>query len=63
MDKALGVLSSPNALALSREVDARVRAGLDGLVAGDSMLPEGWTRALPQAAQARMRRVNRRRAG
>ncbi|MFQ5567183.1 MAG: trimethylamine methyltransferase family protein, partial [Paracoccaceae bacterium] len=63
MDKALGILSTPNAAALDEEVDARIHAVFDGLVRGDSVLPEGWTRALAATAPTRSRRVNRRRAG
>ncbi|MCH8168246.1 MAG: trimethylamine methyltransferase family protein, partial [Proteobacteria bacterium] len=63
MDKALDILSNPNAAALDAEVDARIRAAFDGLVRGDSVLPEGWTRAHASTAPTRKRRVNRRRAG
>jgi trimethylamine--corrinoid protein Co-methyltransferase len=63
MDKALGILSNPNAAALDAAVDARVRAGFDGLVRGDAVLPEGWTRAIASTGPTRLRRVNRRRAG
>jgi len=63
MDKALGILSIPNAAALDAAVDARVRAGFDGLVRGDSVLPEGWTREVASTAPTRLRRVNRRRGG
>jgi trimethylamine--corrinoid protein Co-methyltransferase len=63
MDKALGILSSRNAAALDAEVDARIHATFDGLVKGDSVLPEGWVRALASTAPTRERRVNRRRAG
>ncbi|MHA1530157.1 MAG: trimethylamine methyltransferase family protein [Alphaproteobacteria bacterium] len=63
MDKALGILSTGNAAALDAEVDARIHAAFDGLVRGDSVLPEGWTRAHASTAPTRQRRVNRRRAG
>jgi trimethylamine--corrinoid protein Co-methyltransferase len=63
MDKALGILSQPNSAALDAEVDARIRAAFDGLVRGDSVLPEGWARALAAGGPVRARRVNRRRAG
>ena len=63
MDKALGILSNPNAAALDAEVDARIRAAFEGLVKGDSVLPEGWTRVLASTAPTRLRRVNRRRRG
>jgi len=63
MDKALDILSNPNAAALDEEIDARIRAAFDGLVAGDSVLPEGWTREHASTAPTRARRINRRRAG
>jgi trimethylamine:corrinoid methyltransferase-like protein len=63
MDKALGILSNPNAAALDAAVDARIHAAFDGLVKGDSVLPDGWIRALASSGPARPRRVNRRRAG
>ena len=63
MDKALDILSNPNAAALDEEVDARIRAAFDGLVKGDSVLPEGWTREHASTAPTRARRINRRRAG
>jgi trimethylamine--corrinoid protein Co-methyltransferase len=56
MEKAREILTEPNADALPADVDARVRAGFDGLVAGDSIPPEGWE---PPAAK-RGRRANRR---
>jgi trimethylamine--corrinoid protein Co-methyltransferase len=64
MNRALDILSQPNAAALAEEVDARVRVHFDGLVAGDSALPEGWVRQGETAARPqRERRVNRRRGG
>jgi trimethylamine--corrinoid protein Co-methyltransferase len=63
LDKALGILSNPNAAALDAEVDGRIHAAFDGLVKGDSVLPEGWVRAVASTAPTRERRVNRRRAG
>lgn len=40
-----------------------VRAEFDGLVAGDSMVPQGWQRQQRRAPEiTRQRRVNRRRA-
>ena len=62
MDKALAILSQPNAAALDQEVDARIRAEFDGLVPGNSTLPEGWTPVLTRSGPTRKRRVNRRRA-
>jgi trimethylamine--corrinoid protein Co-methyltransferase len=63
MDRALDILSAPNLHAFDAAADARIRAAFDGLVAGDSVLPEGWGRAVERAAPLRERRVNRRRAG
>jgi trimethylamine--corrinoid protein Co-methyltransferase len=63
MDKALGILSNSNSAVLDASIDARVRAAFAGLVNGDSVLPEGWIRALTTTAPARSRRVNRRRSG
>jgi trimethylamine--corrinoid protein Co-methyltransferase len=63
MDKALGILANPNAAALDAEADGRIHAAFDGLVKGDSVLPEGWVRAVASTAPTRERRVNRRRAG
>ncbi len=62
MNKALDILSSANPAALDPAVDERIRAEFDGLVAGDSVLPEGWKRIDTGAAGAtRQRRANRRR--
>ena len=63
MDKALEILSNANAAALDEEVDARIHGAFEGLVKGDSVLPEGWTRALVSTKPNRLRRVNRRRKG
>jgi len=57
IEKAREILTEPNADALTAEVDARVRDGLPGLVAGDSVPPAGWE---PPAAK-RGRRASRRR--
>jgi len=62
MNKALEILSTPNSAALDAGVDARIRAAFEGLVAGDSVVPEGWRRfAVGGGATQRQRRVNRRR--
>jgi trimethylamine--corrinoid protein Co-methyltransferase len=64
MNRALDILSNPNTAALDAEIDARVRAHFDGLVAGDSVLPEGWVRQGETSERPhRERRVNRRRGG
>ncbi len=62
LNKAHEILSTPNTAALDAEVDARVRAGFDGLVAGDSFLPEGWNHIqIGNEEPTRTRRQNRRR--
>ncbi len=62
MNKALEILSTPNSVALNKDIDARIRAELTGLVAGDSRPPEGWKRFdMGPATPARERRVTRRR--
>ena len=62
MDKALDILSTPTVYAIDEEIDGRIQETFDNLVAGDSVVPEGWTRSLPLGL-TRGRRVNRRRAG
>ena len=44
LNKAFDILSVPNSAALDPDVDARIRAGFEGLVAGDAKLQEGWKR-------------------
>ncbi len=62
MNKALDILSTPNAHALNPAADLRIRAEFDGLVRGDSVVPDGWTRHRTGEAQAkRERRTNKRR--
>ena len=62
LNKAMQILSTPNQAALESDIDARVRAGFDGLVAGDSTLPEGWKPfAVGNTTPMRKRRPNRRR--
>jgi trimethylamine--corrinoid protein Co-methyltransferase len=62
MNKALEILSTPNSAALDPAIDQRIRAEFEGLVAGDSVLPEGWNRLQVGAnVTTRKRRVNRRR--
>jgi hypothetical protein len=49
---------------LDEAVDGRIRDHFDGLVAGDSVLPEGWVmQGETSARPRRTRRVNRRRGG
>ena len=61
MDKALDILSTNNDDALDEQVDSRIRNEFENLVSGDSVLPHGWTRAMPAQETTRKRRVNRRR--
>jgi len=62
LNKAYDILSTPNSNAIGDDVDARVRSAFDGLVAGDSTLPEGWERQQIGAPEVkRGRRPNRRR--
>ena len=62
MNKALEILSTPNSAALDPDVDARIRAEFEDLVAGDSKVPKGWKRFdVGGAEPTRQRRVNRRR--
>ena len=62
LNKVYDILSQPNSAALSPEVDARVRAGFDGLVAADAVLQEGWQRFdIGSKTPQRERRANRRR--
>lgn len=62
LNKAHDILSEPNPAALPPEVDARIRAGFDGLVQGDSLLPDGWQKFETGVAEiTRERRTNRRR--
>jgi trimethylamine--corrinoid protein Co-methyltransferase len=44
------ILTRDNPAAFSPEVDARIRAEFEGMVAGDSVPPEGWRRASRPAA-------------
>ena len=49
MDKALDILSTPTVYAIDEEIDGRIQQEFDDLVAGDSVLPEGWTRSCPRS--------------
>ncbi|MDK1020585.1 MAG: trimethylamine methyltransferase family protein [Candidatus Hydrogenedentes bacterium] len=61
MNKALEILSTPNSAALDPAVDERIRAEFEGLVAGDSVLPEGWKRLeIGPSEPKRERRISRR---
>ena len=58
--RAREILTANNDAVFSSAVDARIRATFDGLVAGDSLPPEGWT--APGSAPRRRQRTGRRRA-
>ncbi|HLE52486.1 MAG TPA: hypothetical protein VI755_10515, partial [Anaerolineales bacterium] len=45
--RARDILTRDNPAVFSPEVDARVRAAFIGMVAGDSLPPEGWKRVVP----------------
>jgi len=63
LNKALKILSTPNSVAFDLDIDARIRVEFAGLVAGDSVLPEGWVHHEDgTSGEKRARRVNRRRA-
>ena len=62
LNKAFDILSTPNPAALKPEVDARIRAEFEGLVKGDSELPQDWKRFdVGNAVEKRERRPSRRR--
>jgi trimethylamine--corrinoid protein Co-methyltransferase len=45
------ILTRDNPSAFSPEMDARIRAAFPGIVAGDSVPPEGWKRVVPSAEE------------
>jgi trimethylamine--corrinoid protein Co-methyltransferase len=45
------ILTRDNPAAFSLEMDALVRAEFPGMVAGDSVPPQGWTRVAPEEAE------------
>ena len=62
LNRARAILAEPNPAALDAETDARVRAGFDDLVAGDSIFPDGWQAFdIGTAESTRLRRPSRRR--
>ena len=67
--KAQEILTRDNPAALSPEIDARVRAAFPGMVAGDSVPPQGWKRAVragegeEEEGGRRRRRIQRAVAG
>lgn len=61
LNKAMEILSSPNQAALDAETDQRIKAHFQGIVAGDSTLPVGWSPfAIGGEKPQRARRQNRR---
>ena len=63
MNKALEILSVPNQHSIDPVADQRVHDEFEGLVKGDSIVPEGWSRLQIGGAEVtRKRRVNRRRS-
>jgi len=56
MAKVHEVLSSPNANAISAEVDATIKAEFPGIVAGDSITPEGMVAPEKQRGRRQSRR-------
>ena len=62
MNKVFDILSVPNTAVFEPDVDARIRAEFEGLVAGDAMLQEGWKRLdIGRNVPVRERRPSRRR--
>jgi|TARA_B110000261_G_scaffold22571_2_gene23693 trimethylamine--corrinoid protein Co-methyltransferase len=61
LDYARTILAESNPAVLEAAVDDRVRAGFDGLVAGDSILPDGWQAFDVRAKPTRQRRPSHRR--
>ncbi len=62
MNKALEILSTPNSVAFDKDIDTRIRAEFDGMVAGDSHPQEGWGRIdIGGSEPKRSRRLTRRR--
>lgn len=62
LNKALEVLSTPNSAAFDPDVDTRIHAEFEGMVSGDSILPEGWVPFdFGIEKITRKKRVNRRR--
>ncbi len=61
LNKALEVISRPNAAALDPKIDMKIRAEFDDMVCGDSVPQEGWQRIdIADNSPVRARRVNRR---
>lgn len=63
MQRVRDLLTRDNPALFSPEVEARVRAAFEGLVAGDAVPPEGWQRVAPprgRGAERRRREVEAR---
>ncbi len=56
MRRVRDILTRDNPALFSPEVDARVRAEFEGLVAGDAVPPEGWQTVAPLRGRERHRR-------
>lgn len=55
LHRAHEILSHDNPAVISPEVDARIRAQFEGLVGGDSKLPEGWEKIEVEVKRHRKR--------
>jgi trimethylamine--corrinoid protein Co-methyltransferase len=53
LERAKQLLCLPNPGAIPPEIDARVRAGFDDLVAGDVDVPDAWRALCPDASRGR----------
>lgn len=60
MQRVREILTGDNPAVFSPEVDARIRAEFEGLVAGDSVPPPGWSAPQPARTRDRQNRRNRR---
>jgi trimethylamine--corrinoid protein Co-methyltransferase len=61
MKRVKEILTHDNPAAFSPEMDAAIRATFPGIVAGDSVPPEGWKRAAPSVEEAEEGGMRRRR--
>jgi trimethylamine---corrinoid protein Co-methyltransferase len=61
LQKARQILTRPNPVSLSSELDAELRNAFPGLVAGNAMPPQGWPRAIPSVIDEEDGRRRRRR--
>lgn len=57
--KARRILTRPNRHAIAADVDDRIQAAFNGLVAGDSRPPEGWTPPKEEKSRSRRRTLRR----